>query len=632
MPTVSALPARASSVSPSLREAGPRLTPDGAFFRVWAPSAQSVLLVLEDRAQPEVLLEAEDGGFFSAAVPGLKAGSMYRFRLDDRGPFPDPCSRFQPQGPHGPSMLIDPHSHAWKDQSWRGVCAHGQVMYEMHIGTFTREGTFDAAIAELRELKALGITLLEVMPVAEFPGRWNWGYDGVDLFAPFHGYGDYDGFKRFVDAAHRAGLGVILDVVYNHLGPDGNYLACFSPDYFTDRYENEWGKAINFDGPNAGPVREYFIENAVYWIREFHLDGLRLDATQSIHDASARHVLSELSERARAAADPRGIVITAENEPQDIRCIVPIEQGGFGLDAMWNDDFHHAARVALTGRHDGYYHDYRGRAQEFVSMVKRGFLYQGQYYPWQKKPRGTQVSDQPAWAFVTFTQNHDQVANTLHGERVHRITSPGRNRALTSLMLLAPQTPLLFMGQEFASDTPFTFFADHNPQLSALVHMGRREFLQQFTAYATPEAQAKVPDPGAEQTFLDSKLDFSYREKHADVYDLHRDLLRTRREDPVICRQDRGAIDGAILSDRAFALRWFNAEHGDRLLIVNLGEELELVPPAEPLLAPVNRGCWTLLWSSDDPRYAGHGVIEPCTEHGWRLPGENATLLVAGTA
>jgi maltooligosyltrehalose trehalohydrolase len=326
----------------------------------------------------------------------------------------------------------------------------------------------------------------------------------------------------------------------------------------------------------------------------------------------------------------RSILITAENEPQDLRCVCSIEAGGFGLDAMWNDDFHHSARVALTGRHDGYFHDYRGRAQEFVSMAKRGFLYQGQYYPWQEKPRGTLVTDEPAWRFVTFTQNHDQVANTLHGERVHRITSPGRNRALTALMLLAPQTPLLFMGQEFASDTPFTFFAEHNPELSAKVHSGRREFLQQFTAYASPPAQEKVPDPAAEQSFLDCKLDFSYRDRHADVYRLHQDLLRLRREDRVIRAQDRKAMDGAVLSDRAFVLRWFSAEHGDRLLVVNLGDELELVPPAEPLLAPPRDGCWKLLWSSDDPRYAGHGVIEPCTHSGWRLPGESATLLRAG--
>jgi maltooligosyltrehalose trehalohydrolase len=578
----------------------------------------------------EVELGAEGNGFFSAHVPGANPGFRYRFRLDDRGPYPDPCSRFQPDGPHGPSMLVDTRAHAWQDHGWQGAQSKGQVLYEMHIGTFTAAGTFDAAIAELAELKALGITMLELMPVCEFPGRWNWGYDGVNPYAPFHGYGDYDALKRFVDAAHRLGLAVILDVVYNHLGPDGNYLACFSPAYFTDRYENEWGQAINFDGPDCAPVREYFIENAVYWISEFHLDGLRLDATQSIHDASTPHVLAELSRRSREAAPGRSIVITAENEPQDLRCIRRLEQGGFGLDGMWNDDFHHSARVALTGRHDGYYHDYRGRAQEFVSMVKRGFLYQGQRYPWQKKPRGTLVTDEPAWQFVTFIQNHDQVANTLHGERVHRITSPGRNRALTALMLLAPQTPLLFMGQEFGSDTPFTFFADLPGELRTQVHAGRRQFLQQFTAYASPEAQAIVPDPAAEQTFLASKLDFSYREKHAELYSLHCDLLRLRREDPVIAEQDRSALDGAVLSDRAFVLRWFSAAHGDRLLVVNLGDELDLEPPAEPLLAPPGSGCWTLLWSSDDPRYAGHGVIEPCTQDGWRLPGENATLLAAG--
>jgi len=302
----------------------------------------------------------------------------------------------------------------------------GQVIYELHIGTFTPEGTFDAAARELLELKRLGITLLEVMPIAAFPGRWNWGYDGVNLYAPSQMYGDVEALKRFINAAHAFGLGVILDVVYNHLGPDGNYLRAYSDDYFTDRYKNDWGDAINFDGPDSPEVREFFIRNACYWITEFHLDGLRLDATQNIYDAGPVHVLAELSRRTREVAWPRNIVLIAENEPQDIRCLLPIEQGGFDLDGMWNDDFHHAAQVALTGQREAYYTDYRGNPQEFISAVKRGFLYQGQYYKWQKQPRGTVVTSQPASAFILFTQNHDQVANTLHGERIHALTSAAR--------------------------------------------------------------------------------------------------------------------------------------------------------------------------------------------------------------
>jgi maltooligosyltrehalose trehalohydrolase len=451
----------------------------------------------------------------------------------------------------------------------------------------------------------------------------------VSLYAPYHGYGDQDAFKRFVDAAHQRGLAVILDVVYNHVGPDGNFLSCFSADYFTDRYQNDWGEALNFDGPNAQAVREYFIGNACYWIREFHLDGLRLDATQSVHDASTPHIIAELADRVRFAAHPRKIILIAENEPQDARCLLPTAEGGFGLDAMWNDDFHHSARVALTGRHEGYYHDYRGHAQEFVSAVKRGFLYQGQYYAWQKQPRGTPLTGQPAWSMVAFTQNHDQVGNTLYGERLHELTSPGRYRAMTALLLLAPHTPMLFMGQEFAASQPFAFFADHEPQLAGKVHAGRREFLSQFTTYATPSAQRKVPDPAAESTFLAAKLDLAEREEHAPVYALHVDLLRLRREDAVLAAQARELIDGAVLSTHAFVLRWFGGAHGDRLLIVNLGNEQDLRPAPEPLLAPPAHSRWQLLWSSDEPRYDGPGALHPDTGESWVLPGESAVLLGA---
>jgi maltooligosyltrehalose trehalohydrolase len=422
---------------------------------------------------------------------------------------------------------------------------------------------------------------------------------------------------------------VILDVVYNHVGPDGNYLTCYSADYFTDRYENDWGAAINFDGPNSGAVREFFIRNACYWVCEFRLDGLRLDATQSIHDASMPHVLAELSCRARAAAHPRKIILVTENEPQQARMLAPVERGGFGLDAMWSDDFHHSARVAATGVHEGYFHDHRGRAQEFISAAKRGFLFQGQYYHWQEQPRGTPVTVEPAWAFVHFIQNHDQVANTFYGQRLDRITSPGRIRALTALMLLGPQTPMLFMGQEFAASQPFMYFADLPPQLRSAVHHGRREFLRQFPSYSIPEAQARIPDPGDEATFRDSKLDFTEREKHEPVYALHKDLLRLRREDPVIAEQNRFAIDGAVFSERAFVLRWLNERHGDRLLVVNLGDELELRPAPEPLLAPPSGADWQLVWSSDNPRYDGRGTVDPCSPTGWRLPGESAALLRA---
>ena len=608
---------------------GAQVTTAGVRFRVWAPSANSVTLVLQDHHSPEPALEPEGDGYFSITVPGLGARTLYRYRLDERGPFPDPCSRFQPSGPHGPSMVVDPNAYTWRDTGWPGIDMQGQVIYEMHIGAFTREGTFDAAGRHLDELSELGVTVLEIMPVADFPGRWNWGYDGVNLYAPYHGYGDPEALKRFVDAAHRHGLAVILDVVYNHLGPDGNYLGCYSEDYFSDRYSNDWGQALNFDGRNAHIVREYFIGNACYWIREFHLDGLRLDATQSMHDASHPHVIPELSQRVRAAAHPRKIILVGENEPQRSELLQPPAAGGYGLDALWNDDFHHSARVALTGRHEGYFHDYRGQAQEFVSAVKRGFLYQGQYYHWQKQPRGTPMEALPAWSLVAFTQNHDQVGNTLYGERLHELTSPGRYRSMTALLLLAPQTPMLFMGQEFAASQPFAFFADHRPELAAKVHAGRRDFLKQFATYATPSAQEKVPDPAMESTFIASKIDLAEREEHLSIYALHRDLLRLRREDPVIAAQAREMIDGAVLSPNAFVLRWFGGLLGERLLVVNLGAELELHPAPEPLLAPPLASSWEMIWSSDEPLYDGPGALSPCSESGWLLPGESAVLLKA---
>ncbi len=467
----------------------------------------------------------------------------------------------------------------------------GKSSYELHIGAFTLEGTLDAGARELSELKRLGVTLIELMPVAEFPGRWKWDYDGVDLYAPSHNYGDAEALKRFVDVAHELDLGVILDVVYNHLGPNGNYLRLYADDYFTDRYDNEWGDAINFDGPNARDVREFFIQNACYWIAEFHLDGLRLDATQQIFDASPVHMLAEIAQRTRAAAWPRHIVFIAENEPQDVRCVQPVEDGGFGLDAMWNDDFHHAAQVALTGRREAYYTDYRGAPQEFTSVMKRGFLYQGQRYQWQQKPRGTAVTRQPAPAFVLFTQNHDQLANSLTGERLTVLISPARYRAMTALWLLVPGTPMLFRGQEFGATQPFLFFVDHgNAVLASNIYEGRKKSLSQFPSYGSPAAQAQVPDSCAERTFLRSKLDFSERERHAALYQLHQDLLWLRREDPVIAAQDRLSIDGAVLGSHAFVIRFFNSEHGDRLLVVNLGRDIDCAPTPEPLLAPSSNG------------------------------------------
>ncbi len=613
----------------------------GTHFRVWAPRRRKVEVVIESGGgrgqQPDrglrstelaIELKPEDSGYFSGVAETVGDGAIYRFRLDGGEKlYPDPASRFQPEGPHGPSRVVDPSKFKWTDGEWRGAGLKGQIVYEMHVGSFTREGTWQAATRELPELAALGITLLEVMPVADFPGRFGWGYDGVNLFAPTRLYGEPDDFRRFVDTAHAHGIGVILDVVYNHLGPDGNYLKEFSEDYFTDRYTTDWGEAINFEGENSAPVREFCLANAGYWIDEFHLDGLRLDATQNVYDSSDDHILAAIARRVREAARGRGTIVVAENEPQETILVRSPEQGGYGIDALWNDDFHHSAMVAMTGRNEAYYTDYLGKPQEFISAIKYGYLYQGQWYKWQEQRRGTASLKLPPATFVTFIQNHDQIANSGRGERCHRLTSPGRYRAMTALMLLAPGTPMLFQGQEFASSSPFFYFADHKDELPKLICKGRNEFLAQFRSLATPETQAVLTDPCDLRTFERSKLDFAERERHAAIYEMHRDLLQLRRDDPVFSAQRAGGVDGAVLGDECFALRFFGEGDDDRLLVVNFGADLNLNPAPEPLLAPPEGMEWATLWSSEDPRYGGLGTPSLDTEENWQLPGHAAVAM-----
>jgi maltooligosyltrehalose trehalohydrolase len=620
---------------------GVELVPGGAHARVWAPKRKRVTFILEDaRGRPlgETELEAESGGYFSGFIEGAAAGSRYRYRLDGGDRFPDPTSRFQPQGPHGPSEIVDPAAFAWSDAGWSGIGAEGQVLYELHIGTFTEGGTWASAMERLPQLAEVGVTAIEVMPVADFPGDFGWGYDGVSLFAPTRLYGRPDDFRRFVDRAHHLGLGVILDVVYNHLGPSGNYLGQFSDGYISQSHITEWGDALNFDGPDSGPVRDFFVGNAGYWVDEFHVDGLRLDATQSMFDDGPRHVLADIGRRVREAARGRATLVVAENEEQNARVARPLERGGYGLDALWNDDFHHSALVALTGRDEAYYQDHRGVAQEFVSAAKYGFLFQGQRYVHQRKRRGRPALDLPPTAFVHFLENHDQVANSARGERTHRLTSPGRHRALTAVMLLGPQTPMLFQGQEFSATTPFLYFADHEPGLAALVKQGRGEFLAQFPSIAQPEMLAQLDDPGDRRTFLRCRLDWRERDRNGASLTLHRELIGLRREDPTLRAALAGAgarpggIDGAVLAESAWIVRFFDpeGEGDDRLLAVNLGRPLHLSPAPEPLLAPPEGRRWRPVWSTDDPRYGGHGTPPLETdEESWRLQGECAVLLAA---
>ena len=602
---------------------------DGVHFRVWAPEHNRVEVVLaDDPEQPQFFeLQREEEGYYSGLVQGSRAGSLYKYRLDGGDSYPDPASRFQPKGPHEFSQVIDPGSFSWTDADWKGVELRGQILYEMHIGTFTKEGTWASAIAQLPSLADLGVTVLEVMPVAEFPGEFGWSYDGVHPYAPTRLYGEPDDFRRFVDESHRLGLAVILDVVYNHLGPDGNFFRHFSPHYFTPHHRTDWGEAMNYYSEQSGPVREFFISNARYWIEEFHLDGLRLDATQNIYDKSGDHILAAITREARKAASGRGVIVIGENEPQDTRLVRSQEQGGYGLDALWNDDLHHSAMVRMTGQTRAYYTDYKGSAQEFISAAKYGFLYQGQWYKWQRQRRGSPALGFAPQGFVHFIQNHDQVANSARGKRAHHLASPGILRTMTSLILLLPGTPMLFQGEEFAASSPFLYFADHKPEIAALVREGRRKFLSQFRNLALPAMWKEFAAPDERSTFERSRLDHSERERNREIYALHRDLIRLRRSEEAFLRQKSGAVDGAVLSADAFVLRFFTESGDDRLLIVNFGIDLHLDPAPEPLLAPSEDKEWGVSWSTDDPNYGGDGAPQLDTVENWRIPAQAATVL-----
>lgn len=608
---------------------GAEVQPDGStHFRVWAPDARDVVLVIEpaSRRTAEVPLASEPDGYRSALVMGARSGDRYRFRLDGEL-FADPASRFQPEGPFGPSEIVDPARYRWGDATWPGVTLPGQVLYELHIGTFTPEGTWTAAAARLPDVARAGITTVEVMPVSEFPGRFGWGYDGVFPFAPTRLYGSPDDFRAFVDRAHAVGLGVILDVVYNHFGPAGCVHRAFAQSYFTRR-ETDWGDALNFDGPSSAPVREYFSSNAAYWIDEFHLDGLRLDAVQSINDTSRDHILAVVTRRAREAAGGRGVIVVAENEKQQARLLRRVEQGGYGLDAAWNDDFHHSAVVAMTGHREAYYSDHRGRPQEFISAAKYGYLFQGQWYAWQRQPRGTRTDGVPPAAFVNFIENHDQVANSGDGSRIHTRTSPGRYRAMTALLLLMPGTPLLFQGEEFGASSPFLYFADHEGGLALAVQKGRAEFVAQFPSLASAAAQAALPIPHDPATFERCKLRWDERDRHVTHRRLHEDLLALRRDDVAFHQQRPGAVDGAVLTDEAFVLRYTTPDPRDeRVLVVNFGSDLDVPTFAEPLLAAPDGYVWTLRWSSEHPEYGGLGVPDVFSGARSEIPGHSATVL-----
>ncbi len=549
-------------------------TPHGVRFKVWAPAAERVAVELID---PHELVPMDRGAddVWTVFVARVHAGRRYWFRLNGQLSRPDPYSRSQPAGPHGPSAVVDPDAFSWHDPAWRGLGIAGLAIYQLHIGTATADGTFDSLIDQLARIRALGVNAIEPLPVAEFPGKRNWGYDGVNFFAPAHVFGGPDALKRLVDAAHQHGLGVILDVVYNHFGPDGNYVRDFSPDYFTERHHTPWGAAINYDGPRANWVRKFVLDNARYWLHEYHVDGLRLDATHAIIDGSARHVLAELTHTARASLPAgRHVVLTAETSENDVRYLEPVEAGGLGFDAVWADDFHHSLRRYLAGDHEGYYADYAGTLAEVARCIEQGWLYEGQARPshLDTQSRGTPARDRPAKQFVYAIQNHDQIGNRAFGERLHHQIDPDRYRAASTLLLFLPYTPLVFMGQEFGVSSPFQFFTDHAPELGKLVTEGRRKEFQAFSQFADPHARTRIPDPQAESTFVDSKVRLAEAETPpgSEIQSLYQKLLALRRTDSVLAVQDRRAMHAQALGPDVLAVRRRRADL-ERLLLVNFG-------------------------------------------------------------
>jgi maltooligosyltrehalose trehalohydrolase len=576
-------------------------------FRVWAPDRARVEVRVTSAAAGETTttLVAGEAGYFETALDGLAPGDRYQYLLDGQGPFPDPVSRYQPEGVHGPSMLVDPGAFAWSDHDWRGVAPDTLVIYELHVGTFTPTGTFRAAIDRLPHLRDLGITAIELMPVADFPGQRNWGYDGVALFAPARCYGTPDDLRALVDAAHAAGLAVLLDVVYNHVGPDGAYLFTYSPWYFTDLRPSPWGKGVNLDGPFSDEVRAFIVENALHWVHEYHVDGLRLDATHAMHDDGPRHFLAELAARVHAAAAPRQVAVIAEDHRNLAAMVTPEDAGGWGLDGVWADDLHHQVRRALAGDSDGYYADFSGRTADIATTVRQGWFFTGQVSSYLSEPRGTDPAGVPARHFVVCLQNHDQIGNRAFGTRLHDEVPLAAVRAATTLLLTAPQTPLLFMGQEWAATSPFLYFTDHHAELGRLITEGRRHEFSRFAAFHDVDLRQRIPDPQALQTFEASRLAWDERslQPHAGMLRLHQALLRLRANTPALHGSAGGVrIAEALDEDTLVVVR----TAGPATVVVVVRLRGAGAADLAPTLAPLDTAAaapWQVVLSSEDPAF-----------------------------
>ncbi len=584
--------------------AGPRVGEDGVRHSVWAPdyAEMAVRIQRADGGEATLPMERRPGGYFEVDDPAGAAGDRYRFVFADGRALPDPASRFQPEGVHGPSEVIDARGYAWRAAEWTRPGWRGQSIYELHVGTFTPEGTFRAAIDRLDHVAALGVQAIELMPLADFPGRWNWGYDGVALFAPARCYGRPDDLRALVDAAHERGIAVMLDVVYNHFGPDGNYLASYAREYFHADSHTPWGQALNFSGGDSRPVRDFFVANAIYWLDEFRFDGLRLDATHAIEDRSPRHLLAEIAD----AVHRRGAFLIAEDERNSAEVLRREDGEGLQIDAVWADDFHHQMRVALTGVQESYFRSYRGSMQDLAETIEHGWFYRGQSYPqWKGRPRGEPAGHLPASAFVYCIENHDQAGNRARGERLAHLVGASAYRAASALLCLTPHPPMIFMGQEWAASTPFMYFTDHEGELGKLVSEGRRK---EFAAAGLNQAIApeNVPDPQADETFMRSKLAWDELRfcPHATVFELYRTCLHERAQWLDAATSDKArwavrALAGAV------AIRYRCADGRDRLVVSSLAGEacISLLDTPE-LRAPAGQRWRTAVDSNDGTRDA----------------------------
>jgi maltooligosyltrehalose trehalohydrolase len=584
-------------------------------FRVWAPQARTVALHLIDDNRPPVEMEREPFGYYATSVKGVVHGARYRYVLNGTTERPDPASHYQPEGVHGPSMVIDHSSFQWTDARWEGVALENLILYELHVGTFSEQGTFDGIIPYLAALKEeLGITAIEIMPVAQFPGERNWGYDGTYLYAAQNSYGGPEGLKRLVNACHAIGLAVILDVVYNHLGPEGNYLGEFGP-YFTNRYRTPWGEAINYDGPESDPVRQFVLQNALYWVTHYHVDGLRLDAIHGIYDLSALHIVNELSRAIHRAAEDlrRPLHVITESDLNDVRVLTPHDQGGFAVDAQWSDDFHHALWVTLTKERKGYYEDFNG-LRDLATAIQNGFVYSGQYSPHRRRRHGNASNEVPPSRFVVCSQNHDQVGNRAVGDRLSaRLTFEGL-KAAAAAVLLGPNIPFLFMGEEYAESAPFQYFVSHSDKnLIEAVRTGRR---QEFAAFGWEESQ--IPDPQDEATFERSRLT---RRMNTGLRSWYRALIALRKATKSLHTAWTTTHHRVwCLEDEQLLLlqRWTSKERDDVLVVISFNPAPVEVRLAQP------HGQWHLALHSGSREFGG-GEEGPSAR--LRIPSGDAVMV-----